>query len=214
MFYLLLSNKVEIVMIFNMLRGVCLIAFGFVMFVVSAAQPAHAGEKMIAITDDVSSGMGVIETSADDDVIEMVTDRPMVLKLDKDVSNILIGNDLYLNILPDSRRTLILMPVQPGATFFRAIDSDGNTIIEKRVIVAAKKRNYIRVKQACGEDDELCSFQSIYYCPDMCHTVYDYSNNERINTNEKIRSEDDKDSESSDGDKPEDLSDSSENQYQ
>lgn len=201
-------------MIFNMLRGVCLIAFGFVMLAVSAAQPAHAGEKMIAITDDVSSGMGVIETSADDDVIEMVTDRPMVLKVDKDVSNILIGNDLYLNILPDSRRTLILMPVQPGATFFRAIDSDGNTIIEKRVIVAAKKRNYIRVKQACSEDDELCSFQSIYYCPDMCHTVYDYSNNERINTNEKIRSEDDKDSESSDGDKPDDLSDSSENQYQ
>lgn len=203
-------------MILKMLRAQLLFGLSLSVFVLGGAFTANAAEKMIAITDNDSSGMRVVETSANDDVINMVADRPLVLKLDQDVANILIGNDLFLNIFPDSRRTLILMPVQPGATYFRAIDADGNTIVEKRVIVAAKKQNYVRVKQACGEDDELCSFQSIYYCPDMCHIVYDFSNNERINTNEQIRNKDDEDDNDSgsSGDTPPALSDASENQFE
>jgi hypothetical protein len=174
---------------------------------------AYSAEKMIAITDDASAGVDVVETSQNDDVIKMLPDRPMVLKLDGDVANILIGNDLFLNIFPDSRRTLILMPLVPGATFFKALDEDGNTIIEKRVIIASPENEYIRVRQACGSDDELCTFQSIYYCPDMCHSVYDYSNNERINQNEKIRNKDDEDKDNSD-DTPSDLTDASESEPQ
>lgn len=185
-----------------------------VMFLaIGTPNAAMSAEKMIAITDDASSGVDVVETSQNDDVIKMLPDRPMVLKLDSDVANILIGNDLYLNIFPDSRRTLILMPLVPGATFFKALDEDGNVIIEKRVIVASPKEEYIRVRQACGPDDELCTFQSIYYCPDMCHNVYDYSNNERINQNEKIRNKDD-DKEDSDSNDPPELSDAAESEPQ
>lgn len=191
--------------------------FGLVLAsVVTFSQASFAGEKMIAITDDASTGFEVVETIADSDVIKMQTERPVVVKLEEDVANILIGNDLYLNIFPDSRRTLILMPLNPGATFFRALDADGNTIIEKRVIVASPKQNYIRVRQACGGDDELCSFQSIYYCPDMCHNVYDYTNNERINQNEQIRNKDDENGQDdgSNSNGPPALSDSAENEPQ
>ena len=135
-------------MILKMLRAQLLFGLSLSVFVLGGAFTANAAEKMIAITDNDSSGMRVVETSANDDVINMVADRPLVLKLDQDVANILIGNDLFLNIFPDSRRTLILMPVQPGATYFRAIDADGNTIVEKRVIVAAKKQNYVLVWHA------------------------------------------------------------------
>ena len=147
-----------------------------------------------------------------DDVIRMRTDRPLVLKLDQEASNILIGNDLFLNIFPDSRNTLILMPLQPGATFFRALDSDGNTILEKRVIVGTPPQDYVRVRRSCAADDELCAFQSIYYCPDSCHIVYDYSNDERINVNEKARGNEDDDGGRSrdESNTPDDLSDASE----
>jgi hypothetical protein len=179
------------------------------------AGAAHAAEKMIAITDDqaITQSLGDPRSEqAVGDVIRMRTDRPLVIKLEQEASNILIGNDLFLNIFPDSRKTLILMPVQPGATFFRAIDADGNTIIEKRVIVGTPPQNYVRVRRACAADDELCAFQSIYYCPDACHIVYDYSNDERINVNEQARNNDDDEggSSSDDGDNPDDLSDSSE----
>lgn len=195
----------------------CVLAFvmAFGLANVGAVQPAFAAEKMIAITGDVDEGLEIIE-EVEADVIELRTDRPQVIKLDREVANILIGNDIYLNIFPDSRKTLILMPVNPGATYFRAIDAEGNTIIEKRVIVAAPKEEYIRVRQTCAADDELCSFDTIYYCPDMCHNIYNYSNDERINNNEQIRNAgDDEDGEdSSDGDNPADLSDASESQPQ
>ena len=101
--------------------------FFIVLFLaICAPNAAMSAEKMIAITDDASSGLDVVETSQSDDVIKMLPDSPMVVKLDADVANILIGNDLYLNIFPDSRRTLILMPLVPGATFFKALDEDGN----------------------------------------------------------------------------------------
>lgn len=196
---------------FSTLRKCFFVAL-FVM--ISSSNAAYSAEKMIAITDDASSGIDVVETSQSDDVIKMLPDRPMVLKLDADVANILIGNDLYLNIFPDSRRTLILMPLVPGATFFKALDDAGNTIVEKRVIVASPKEDYIRVRQACGSDDELCTFQSIYYCPDMCHNVYDYSNNERINQNEKIRAKDDEDKDSGGNNNPPEISDASESEPQ
>ena len=50
----------------------------------------------------------------------------------------------------------------------------------------------------------------------MCHIVYDFSNNERINTNEQIRNKDDEDDNDSgsSGDTPPALSDASENQFE
>lgn len=115
-------------------------------------------------------------TSADavEDVpLRISSDKPEIIKLDRDAVNVLVGSDETLRAVPDTNRTIVLIPKKPGATYFKAIDADGKVIMQRHVIVGAveKGNKYIRIRRACAADDARCKEFSVYYCPDMCHEV-------------------------------------------
>ena len=111
--------------------------------------------------------------AAEEAPLRISSDKPEVVKLDRDAVNVLVGSEETLRAVPDTNRTIVLIPKKPGATYFKAIDADGKIIMQRHVIVGAveKGNQYIRIRRACAADDTKCKEFSVYYCPDMCHEV-------------------------------------------
>ena len=103
--------------------------------------------------------------------LRITPDKPEVITLDRDAINILVGSNKHLRVVPDTNRTLVLIPKQPGSTYFKALDAEGKVIMQRYVIIGSPKSNYIRVRRACSNSDKNCQQYSVYYCPDMCHDV-------------------------------------------
>lgn len=104
--------------------------------------------------------------------IKLTPDKSELLRLDKPAGSVLIGNPNHLSILPDSADTLVLIARAPGASSFTVLGKDGSILMQRHVIVASPKQEYIRVRRSCaGSDDEGCRETSVFYCPDMCHEI-------------------------------------------
>lgn len=103
--------------------------------------------------------------------IRISPDKPEVIELDRDAVNVIVGSDETLRAVPDTNRSIILIPKKPGATFFKATDADGNIIMQRHVIIGGTQNNYIRIRRACINGDDGCKSYSVYYCPDTCHEV-------------------------------------------
>lgn len=113
-----------------------------------------------------------LETKDAEEIVPLriTTDKPEVVTLSRDAVNILVGSDKNLRVVPDTNRTLILIPKQPGSTYFKALDAEGKVIMQRHIIVGAPKSDYIRIRRACTGNRD-CREYSVYYCPDMCHEV-------------------------------------------
>lgn len=98
-------------------------------------------------------------------------DKTEIVHLEREAINILVGNEETLRAIPDTKKSIILIPKKPGATYFKAMDANGKVIVQRHVIVGAPNKNYIRIRRACVNGDSGCKEYSIYYCPDMCYEV-------------------------------------------
>lgn len=110
-------------------------------------------------------------SSFDYPMIRLTPDKPQIVRLSRDATNIVVGNDAHLNVIPDTSRTLVLVPRLPGATYFEVLDAQSNVIMGRHVIVAAPKQDYVRVRRACTSEMDDCTRYSVFFCPDMCHEV-------------------------------------------
>lgn len=104
-------------------------------------------------------------------LLRLTPDKPQTVRLDKEAVNVLIGNDTHLHIIPDTSRNLILMPRVPGTTYFTVLDRNGDVIMQRHVVVAPPKQDYVRIRRACPAGDRECEPYSMYYCPDICHEM-------------------------------------------
>lgn len=103
--------------------------------------------------------------------LRLTPDKPGIVHLDKPAMNIVIPNEEHAVIRPDTRRTLIIQPRQPGATFFRALDKQGNIIMQRHIFVGAPKKDYVRIHRSCHSGSEGCQQESAYYCPGRCYSI-------------------------------------------
>jgi len=104
--------------------------------------------------------------------VRMTPDKSELIRLDRKAATIIVGNPSHLSVLADTSKTLVLVPQQPGATHFTVLDSHGEVIMQRHVIVASPKEHYIRIRRACASvEDDGCQETSVYFCPDMCHEV-------------------------------------------
>jgi hypothetical protein len=128
-------------------------------------------EKDLEGAEGVTIAASVIGEAAEDLPLKITPDKPEIVHLTRDVVNVIVGSEEHLRVVPDTNRTLIIIPKKPGATFFKALDNDGNVIMQRHVIIAAPQKKYIRIRRACADGDASCKGFSVYYCPDMCHEV-------------------------------------------
>lgn len=107
--------------------------------------------------------------------LNLMPDKSELVRLDREASSIVVGNPNHISVLLDAPRLAVVIPRSPGATYFTALDKDGNVIMQRHVIVAAPKKNYVRVRRSCsgasGTGSNNCQPTSVYFCPDMCHEI-------------------------------------------
>ena len=105
--------------------------------------------------------------------LKMMPDKSELVRLDREAASVVVGNPTQIAVMLDSPRLAVVIPRASGATYFTVLDKDGNVIMQRHVIVAGPKKNYVRVRRSCanaGEGAE-CQPTSVYFCPDMCHEV-------------------------------------------
>lgn len=116
-----------------------------------------------------------VEPQLDHDVtdpaLQLSPDRSELIRLERDAASIIIGNSNHLNVVADSPRTIVVIPRMPGVSNFTVLDHEGNTIMQREVIVAGPKQNYVRIRNTCTGQDSSCKKTDVYYCPDTCHEV-------------------------------------------
>lgn len=103
-------------------------------------------------------------------MLSITSDKSELVRLDSDAASIVVGNPDHLGVLMDNRRLLILVPRAPGATYMTVLNSAGEVIMQRHVIVGTPKADYIRIRRSCA-GQKNCQETSVYYCPGMCHPV-------------------------------------------
>lgn len=104
--------------------------------------------------------------------IKLTPDKSELITLDKEIATVIVGNPNHLNVLAESSKLLVLVPRAAGASYFTALDKSGNVVMQRHVIVASPKNDYVRIRKSCaGSKDKACQTTRVYYCPDMCHEI-------------------------------------------
>ncbi|MAS87624.1 MAG: hypothetical protein CMH30_06575 [Micavibrio sp.] len=116
---------------------------------------------------------GLFSFSVEAAEIRLSGDETQLIRLDRDAASVIVANPLYANVLVDTPRHLVVIPRQPGTTMFTVLDMQGDVIQQDRIIVGAKKKNYVTIRRACSNAGENadCKPVSQYYCTDGCYEV-------------------------------------------
>lgn len=104
-------------------------------------------------------------------ILRLTPDKIEVLRLEADAANVIVGNAKHLVAMVETPRQIMLIPRLAGATHFQVLNAAGDTIMERDVIIAAPKQDYVRVRRTCTAGKKNCEEMSMFYCPDMCHQV-------------------------------------------
>lgn len=105
------------------------------------------------------------------DIIAVSPDKPEIVKLDVDAASIIVGSPKYASVTLDNPRTMLVIPRAEGATSLTVLNSDGEIVMEKSIIVGGPKEKYVRIRRACPENLGGCMSSQTFYCPDGCSDI-------------------------------------------
>lgn len=144
-------------------------------FAMLFALPAFASDdnkKVVDILPKTTHAEGTMEIKeTTHQLVRLTPDKSELIRLDAEAASIIVGNPAHINVIADSSKTLVLVPRIPGATHFTVLGKDGEVIMQRHVIVASPKEDYVRIKRTCNDDVENCQNTSVFFCPDMCHEI-------------------------------------------
>ncbi len=103
--------------------------------------------------------------------LRLMPDKIETVDLEQDAAQVIVGNPEHVLGIVENTRSIVLVPRKPGATYIQIKDSFGKTIYERPVIIAAPTAKYVRVRKSCAAGNDKCQPFSVYYCPDVCHTI-------------------------------------------
>lgn len=97
----------------------------------------------------VMAGFIVVATAAsalaDEPLMRVYMDHARVLKLDRPVSKVIIGNAEVADATVADSQTIVLTGRNFGTTNLVLLDADGNAIIDERILVSIDEGNTVRV---------------------------------------------------------------------
>ncbi|CAK7258688.1 hypothetical protein GCM10007923_28170 [Shinella yambaruensis] len=97
----------------------------------------------------VMAGFVVVATAAsalaDEPLMRVYMDHARVLKLDRPVSKVIIGNAEVADATVADSQTIVLTGRNFGTTNLVLLDADGNAIIDERILVSIDEGNTVRV---------------------------------------------------------------------
>jgi Flp pilus assembly secretin CpaC len=82
---------------------------------------------------------------AADEMLNVFMNQARVLKLDRPVSKVIIGNSDVADATVADAKTIVLTGRSFGTTNLVIIDADGNAIVDERILVSIDEGNTVRV---------------------------------------------------------------------
>lgn len=94
---------------------------------------------------------------ANDDVIRVFMDHARILKLDRTVSKVIIGNAAVADVTVSDPRTIVLTGKSYGTTNLVILDQEGEAIVDERILVSVDEANTLRVFKQTARSVFSCS---------------------------------------------------------
>ncbi len=105
-------------------------------------------------------------------ILRITPDKSELVNLDAEAASVIVGNPNHISVLLDTPEVLVVVPRKEGASHFTVMGKDGSILMQRHVIVASPKENYVRIRRSCSNSSgKSCKETSVYFCPDMCHEV-------------------------------------------
>ena len=82
---------------------------------------------------------------AQEPLMRVYMDHARVLKLDRPVSKVIIGNSQVADATVADAQTIVLTGRNFGTTNLVLLDADGNAIVDERILVSIDEGNTVRV---------------------------------------------------------------------
>ncbi|MDX3929945.1 MAG: pilus assembly protein N-terminal domain-containing protein [Shinella sp.] len=89
--------------------------------------------------------LSVSAASAEEPMMRVYMDHARVLKLDRPVSKVIIGNAEVADATVADAKTIVLTGRSFGTTNLVLLDQDGNAIVDERILVSIDEGNTVRV---------------------------------------------------------------------
>jgi len=98
-----------------------------------------------------------VTASAAEDMLRVYMDHARVLKLDRAVSKVIVGNAKVADATVADAKTIVLTGRSFGTTNIVLLDSDGNAILDQTVLVSIDEGNTVRVYRQTDRSVLSCS---------------------------------------------------------
>ncbi|WP_454288562.1 pilus assembly protein N-terminal domain-containing protein [Rhizobium arsenicireducens] len=108
----------------------------------------------LALSGALVAGPGRAE---DDTVLRVYMNSARVLKLDRPVSKVIVGNSDVADATVADAQTIVLTGRAFGTTNLVLLDADGNAIVDERILVSIDEGNTVRVFKATARTVLSCS---------------------------------------------------------
>ena len=82
---------------------------------------------------------------AQDDMLRVYMDHARILRLDRPVSKVIVGNAQVADATVADPKTIVLTGRSFGTTNIVLLDADGNAIVDERILVSIDEGNTVRV---------------------------------------------------------------------
>jgi Flp pilus assembly secretin CpaC len=108
------------------------------------AMALRSRAKIAIATMAILLPMAGIATS-DDDMLRVSMNHARVLRLDRPVSKVIVGNAKVADATVSDAHTIVLTGRSYGTTNLVLLDADGNAIVDERILVSIDEGNTVRV---------------------------------------------------------------------
>ncbi len=116
--------------------------------------------RALALPILVAAGMlgAAASTSAlAEDMIRVELDYARVIKLDRPVSRVIIGNADIADAAVSDAQTIILTGKKFGTTNLVILDTDGTAIVDERILVSLENKNTLQVYRQADRQIMSCT---------------------------------------------------------
>lgn len=118
-------------------------------------------KKRIALIGFFTVAFGSL-ASAEEGSMQVFLDQAKILKLDRPVSKVIVGNSKIADATVADPQTIVLTGKSFGATNLVLLDADGNALLDERVMVSVDEHNTMRVYRQVT--------RSLLSCTPSCET--------------------------------------------
>lgn len=115
------------------------------MFYANSTEKRSAVRKALALLPAAIFLFSSADVRSADDLLRVYMDQARILKLDRNVSKVIVGNADVADVTVADARTIVLTGRSYGATNLVLLDAGGNAILDERVLVSVDEANTVRV---------------------------------------------------------------------